>query len=66
MISKWLRKLARLFNRGKTKLYDGCSLCYGSGVVCLTSRNKHFIEGVYYRECPNGCKMTEFGQSKIR
>lgn len=62
---KWLKIISRLFKKDKVKLYDGCTLCYGSGAVHLTIRNKHFIAGDIYRDCPNGCDLTEYGMGLL-
>ncbi len=58
---KWLR----LFKRDTVKLYDGCTLCYDSGVVRLPSGNRHFSEGDIYRRCPAGCELTAYGTQRL-
>ena len=60
----WLNILLRLFVKEKIKPKQ-CHLCYDSGVVRLTTRNKHFIEGDYQRECPNGCALTPYGRGRL-
>ena len=65
LIFKWLKMLLRLFKKDTTKLYDGCTLCYDSGVVRFTLRNKHFEAGDYYRQCPRGCGLTQWGRLKL-
>lgn len=54
-----------LVRKDKVERYDGCTQCYGSGVVGLSSGNRHFREGEIYHICPRGCKLTEFGRGKL-
>jgi len=61
---KWAKSLLRLLRKDTKRPY-GCALCYDSGAVRLTLRNKHFIEGDYYRKCPNGCEMTNWGKQRL-
>ena len=59
----WLTRLFR--KKDKVETFNGCNLCYDSGVVGLTMQNRHFSGGEYYRKCPNGCSLTEYGRGKL-
>ena len=61
---QWFRNLFRV-KKKTSALYDGCNLCYGSGVVCLPTGNRHFRGPDLHRRCPNGCELTYYGMSKL-
>ena len=63
---KWLKNLLRLSKRDTVKLYDGCTLCYGSGVVSFPiGGNRHFRGEYIYRRCHNGCELTPYGAQRL-
>ena len=62
---KWFKSFFRLFKRERVTLYDGCILCYGSGVVRLPSGNRHFRGPDILRLCPDGCELTEYGRGQM-
>ena len=61
---KWFKILLRLFRRNT--IYDGCTLCYGAGVVRISTGNPHFRGPDITRLCPAGCKITPYGIGKLR
>ncbi len=61
---KWM-DILQLFKRKAVETYTGCTLCYESGVVRITTGNRHFRGQDIVRLCPRGCKLTEYGTHRL-